>query len=150
MSTTHPYSSLEGNRQPMIMSSDSISLCVSLWISGEMVTCPIPYSSKQRCKYRSVFPHCSNDVPRGTQTWSEPNMTLLFDLNKVRIWVKWEKSKMTYDWDRCQTWRSWTESTLGIWCASSARHTMWHYMIRTYRQKVFFNLGKIKMNRWSL
>lgn len=38
MSTAHPNSSPKGSRQPMIMSSESISLCVSLWISGEIVT----------------------------------------------------------------------------------------------------------------
>jgi hypothetical protein len=78
MSTAHPNSSLEGNRQPMNMSADSISVCVSHSNSGEMVTWLIPYSSKQCCRDCSIFPHCSNEVPRGTQTWREPSMTLLF------------------------------------------------------------------------
>jgi len=36
----------------------------------------MPNSSKQRCKQPSVFSHLSNDIPKGTQMWTEPNIIL--------------------------------------------------------------------------
>lgn len=105
----HPKSPSGGNLQ-FPASLDFVS--GSCWISGDIVTCLIPYSSKQCCRYPSVFSHCLREVVTGTQTWRDPKITL-----KIRRGMRWNtttKGDATYDWDKCQTWRSCIESTSGI------------------------------------
>ena len=112
--TAQPKSSWEGNLHPPIVSSLGWVDRVSLWVSGDIVTCLIPYSAKQCCRICSVFSHCSSDVPTGTQTWRDARITLTG--NKL-AW-KPEGQNTTYcgayDCERCHTWISWTERTPGI------------------------------------